>query len=65
MGFWKTAVIWATPYDCNPNIAPTFVKYIDAIIFPRIYMPVWQQIKVRTEWLLDSFEIGELNDGKL
>jgi hypothetical protein len=47
-----------------------FFRYarLDALIearFPRIFMPMWPQIKSKLERLLDTFEIGELNDGQL
>ncbi|HTO79641.1 MAG TPA: hypothetical protein VMJ31_07690 [Methylocystis sp.] len=33
--------------------------------FPRIYMDKWQEIRESMERILDSFEIRELNDGRL
>jgi len=56
---------WEGRPECEMHFRHARIDSVIRIIFPRIYMPVWQQIKVRTEWLLDSFEIGELNDGKL
>ncbi|WP_158491300.1 hypothetical protein [Methylocystis sp. SC2] len=47
-----------------------FFRYarLDARIeadFPRIFMPMWPEIKRKLERLLDTFEIGELNEGQL
>ncbi|WP_029648336.1 hypothetical protein [Methylocystis sp. SB2] len=47
-----------------------FFRYarLDALIearFPRIFMPMWPQIKSKLERLLDTFEIGQLNEGQL
>jgi len=56
---------WSGRPECYMYIRHTRLDAQIKVLFPRIYMPMWPQIKVRTEWLLDSFEIGELNDGKL
>lgn len=47
-----------------------FFRYarLDAVIkarFPRIFMPMWPEIKSKLERLLDTFEIGQLNEGQL
>ncbi|KAF0211893.1 MAG: hypothetical protein FD139_3410 [Methylocystaceae bacterium] len=56
-------------WDRRPE-CQMFFRYarLDAVIkadFPRIFMPMWPQIKLKLERLLDTFEIGELNDGQL
>ena len=56
-------------WDRRPE-CQMFFRYarLDARIeadFPRIFMPMWPQIKSKLERLLDTFEIGELNDGQL
>jgi hypothetical protein len=47
-----------------------FFRYarLDAVVkadFPRIFMPMGPEIKSKLERLMDTFEIGELNDGQL
>jgi hypothetical protein len=47
-----------------------FFRYarLDAVItarFPRIFIPMWPEIKSKLERLMDTFEIGELNEGQL
>ncbi len=56
---------WDGRPECEMHFRHARIDSVIKVEFPKIYMPVWQQIKVRTEWLLDSFEIGELNEGKL
>jgi hypothetical protein len=56
---------WRKRPDCQMHF-----RYppLDAMIqarFPRIFMPMWPKIKERLEHLLSSFEIGELNEGRL
>lgn len=56
---------WNRRPDCQ-----MFFRYarLDAVIkadFPRIFMPMWPEIKLKLERLMDTFEIGELNDGQL
>jgi hypothetical protein len=56
-------------WDRRPE-CQMFFRYarLDAVVkadFPRIFMPMWPEIKSKLERLMDTFEIGELNDGQL
>lgn len=56
---------WLGRPRCEMHFRHARIDSVIAVEFPRIYMPIWRQIKERTERLLDSFEIGELNEGRL
>lgn len=56
-------------WDRRPE-CQMFFRYarLDAVItarFPRIFIPMWPEIKSKLERLMDTFEIGELNEGQL
>ncbi|HEY8125309.1 MAG TPA: hypothetical protein VIF88_07805 [Methylocystis sp.] len=56
-------------WDRRPE-CQMFFRYarLDAVIkadFPRIFMPMWPEIKLKLERLMDTFEIGQLNKGQL
>jgi hypothetical protein len=56
---------WRKRPECEMHFRHVRLDAMLEINFPRVYMPIWPQIKEQIEQLLDSFEIAQLNEGKL